>query len=47
MVSAQLGTDLTTAFLRLRSYAFSTDRRLSAVADDVVERKLRFTPDTA
>jgi hypothetical protein len=45
MVSAQLGTDLITAFLRLRTHAFSTGRRLSAVADDVVGRKLRFAPD--
>jgi hypothetical protein len=45
MVSVQLGVDLVTAFLRLRTHAFSTGRRLSAVADDVVERKLWFAPD--
>lgn len=45
MVSVQLGTDLVMAFLRLRTHAFSTGRRLSEVADDVVERKLRFAPD--
>jgi len=45
MVSVQLDTDLTTAFLRLRTHAFSTGRRLSAVADDVVTRKLRFSPE--
>jgi hypothetical protein len=45
MVSVQLGTDIVTAFLRLRAHAFSTGRRLSAVADDVVDRKLRFVPD--
>jgi len=45
MVSMQLGSDLITAFLRLRAHAFSTGRRLSAVADDVVDRKLSFAPD--
>lgn len=45
MVSVQLGTDLVTAFLRLRTHAFTTGRRLSEIADDVVEHKLRFTRD--
>ncbi len=45
MVSGQLDADLTTAFLRLRAHAFSTGRRLSEVADDVVDRKLWFAPD--
>jgi hypothetical protein len=42
MVSAQLDSDLTEAFLRLRAHAFSTGCRLSDVADDVVEGRLRF-----
>lgn len=45
MVSVQLHSDLVTAFLRLRAHAFRTDRPLSTVADDVVEGRLRFTPD--
>jgi hypothetical protein len=46
MVSVQLDTELGEAFLRLRAHAYLTSRRLSEVASDVVERKLRFTPDT-
>jgi hypothetical protein len=45
MVSVQLDSDLTAAFLRLRAHAYLTGRRLSQVASDVVERKLRFDPD--
>ena len=46
MVSVQLGSDLTVAFLRLRAHAYLTGRRLSQVASDVVERRLRFESDT-
>jgi hypothetical protein len=46
MVSVQLGSDLTVAFLRLRAHAYLTGSRLSQVAGDVVERRLRFDPDT-
>jgi len=46
MVSVQLGSDLTVAFLRLRAHAYLTGRRLSQVAREVVERRLRFDPDT-
>lgn len=46
MVSVQLDTDLGEAFLRLRAHSYLSGRRLSDVATDVVERKLRFTPDT-
>jgi GAF domain len=46
MVSAQLESELTEAYLRLRAHAFATDRRLSDVATDVVKRRLRFTPVT-
>jgi hypothetical protein len=45
MVSVQLDSDLTAAFLRLRAHAYLTGRRLSQVANDVVERKLMFDPD--
>lgn len=41
-VSAQLGVSMTEALIRLRAYAFSTDRLLHDVADDVVARRLRF-----
>jgi hypothetical protein len=46
MISVQLNSDLTTAFLRLRAHAYLTGRRLSQVANDVVTRRLRFDPDT-
>ncbi len=46
MISVQLDSDLTVAFLRLRAHAYLTGRRLSQVARDVVERRLRFDPDT-
>jgi hypothetical protein len=45
MVSVQLNTDLTVAFLRLRAHAYLTGRRMAQVASDVVERRLRFDPD--
>ena len=46
MISVQLNRDLTVAFLRLRGHAYRTGRRLSQVASDVVERRLRFDPET-
>ena len=46
MISVQLDSDLTVAFVRLRAHAYFTGRRLSQVARDVVERRLRFEPDT-
>jgi hypothetical protein len=46
IVSAQLGTSITEAFIRLRAHAYASDRRLSAVARDVVARRLRFDPET-
>jgi hypothetical protein len=46
MVSVQLDSDLTVAFLRLRAHAYLTGRRLSHVASDVVAHKLRFKSDT-
>jgi hypothetical protein len=42
MVSVQLGIDLPTALLRLRTRAFAEDRRLSQLAADVVARVVRF-----
>ena len=42
MVSAQLGTSLADALVRLRAHAFSTQRPLTDVAADVVRRDLRF-----
>jgi hypothetical protein len=42
MVSAQLGVPLGRALILLRAHAFSHDRRLTQVAEDVVGRRLRF-----
>ena len=42
-VSVQLGVSVTEALIRLRAYAFSNDRPLREVAEDVVARRLRFT----
>jgi hypothetical protein len=41
-VSVQLGVSITEALIRLRAYAFSNDRLLRDVAEDVVARRLRF-----
>jgi hypothetical protein len=46
MIIVQLGTTADTAFARLRAYAFAHHRRLSDVAREVVERRLRFDPDS-
>jgi ANTAR domain/GAF domain len=45
MILAQLGVSAEVAFARLRAYAYAHDRRLGAVARDVVNRRIRFTPD--
>lgn len=49
MVSVQLDISVTEALLRLRAHAFATETPLADVAQDVVDRKLRFadlpTPD--
>jgi ANTAR domain-containing protein len=45
MVSVQLDVGLEDAFVRLRGHAFATSRALADVADDVVTRILRFSPD--
>ena len=43
MVSVQLGVSVTEALIRLRAYAFTHDRMLNDVADDIVARRLRLT----
>ena len=40
-VSVQLGISITEALIRIRAYAFSNDRLLGDVAEDVVARRLR------
>ncbi len=42
MVAAQLNVGIGQALMRLRAHAIGNDRRLSAVAEDVVARRLRF-----
>ncbi len=41
MVSVQEGVSVTEALIRLRAFAFSNDRLLAEVAEDVVARRLR------
>jgi GAF domain-containing protein len=41
MISVQQGISVTEALIRLRAYAFSKDRLLADVAEDVVARRLR------
>ncbi|QUQ64102.1 GAF and ANTAR domain-containing protein [Kutzneria sp. CA-103260] len=45
MVAAQLGVDLTTAFLRLRAQAFATGENLSQLAEDILARRIRLDAD--
>jgi hypothetical protein len=45
MVMMQLGVPIEQAFLLLRARAFSAGRPLNDVAADVVERRLRFSPE--
>jgi hypothetical protein len=42
MVMIQLGVTATEALLRLRAHAYSRDRRLTEIAEDVIGRRLRF-----
>jgi hypothetical protein len=42
MIAAQLGSDVATALGRLRAFAWSRDRSVGDVADDVVSRRRRF-----
>jgi hypothetical protein len=41
MVSVQEGISVTEALIRLRAFAFSSDRLLADVAEDVLARRLR------
>ncbi len=41
IVSAQEGISVTEALIRLRAFAFSSDRLLADVAEDVIARRLR------
>ena len=45
MLTVQLGVPVAEAFVRLRAYAYSEDRRLADVASDIVARRLRLDPD--
>jgi hypothetical protein len=45
MLTEQLGTSATDAFIRLRAYAYVNDLRLTDVARDIVARHLRLCPD--
>jgi hypothetical protein len=42
MIAGQLDVSVAEALIRLRAYAFGNDRALAAVAEDVVNRVLRF-----
>lgn len=44
VVSAQLGIGVTQAYQRLRAHAFTVDRQLRQVVDDVLEGCIEFTP---
>jgi hypothetical protein len=44
MLTVQLGVPAGEAFVRLRAYAYSQDRRLADVASDIVARRLRLGP---
>lgn len=44
MISVQLGIGVEEALVRLRAHAYAQDQRLVTVAQDVVERRLRFFP---
>lgn len=46
MIVAQLGTDARSAYVRLQAFAFSNHRLLKDVANDVVNRRLRFDPES-
>ncbi|MGW2288209.1 ANTAR domain-containing protein [Streptomyces phaeochromogenes] len=43
MISVQLGVTMEESLLRLRAHAYSSERPLGEVADDVVARRLRFS----
>jgi hypothetical protein len=45
MVAAQLDVGVAQALIRLRGHAFSEGRRLDDIAQDVIDRRLRFPPE--
>jgi hypothetical protein len=45
MLTVQLGVSAGEAYVRLRAYAYSQDRRLADVAGDIVARRLRLPRD--
>jgi GAF domain len=45
MIAVQLGVPVADALVQLRARAFGTDRTIVAVANDVVNRRLRFKPE--
>jgi hypothetical protein len=45
MLTEQLGVGIAEAFIRLRAYAYSHDRRLADLARDIVARRVRLCPD--
>jgi len=45
MVAGQLGVSVAQALIRLRAHAFGNDKNLTAIAEQVVGRTLRFAPD--
>jgi AmiR/NasT family two-component response regulator len=45
MIQVQLGVTTDAAFLALRARAFSAGRSMAEVADEVVDRRLRFSPE--
>jgi hypothetical protein len=45
MLTEQLRVGIAEAFIRLRAYAYAHDRRLSDLARDIVERRIRLRPD--
>jgi hypothetical protein len=45
MLTEQLGTDISDAFVRLRAYAYAHELQLTSVARDIVAHRLRLRPD--
>jgi hypothetical protein len=45
MLTEQLGVGVKEAFIRLRAYAYASDRPLADVARDIVARRLQLGPD--
>jgi hypothetical protein len=45
ILTVQLGVGIDEAFVRLRAHAYMQGRRLADVAADVVDHRLRFSPD--